>query len=218
MCVSLNACVFALFICILYVCVHLDYTGACVYLNVHTNYSASGIFSGSLESHVVMVCQSACREHTHPYPLCLCNCSCLCGLYVLRIAICVVHTGLSQPTRMAAWRLSIFQPYVTRPLGAFGSSQWPRCTVVCTSHQVFMPTIDMWLYLSPWPRPYCVPVTLSVTKRLLGTNPSCHNHQWIIATSLSPFMTHAHICYQLHRQQTGPYTHSLPPAQWITSN
>lgn len=90
--------------------------------------------------------------------------------------------------------------------------------LLCTSHQVFMPAVAMWPYLSPWPSPYCVPVPLTVTKRLLGANPSCHSHQWIIATNLSPFMTHAHIRYQLHTQQTAPYTHSLPPAQWITSN
>lgn len=70
-----------------------------------------------------------------------------------------------------------------------------------------MPAIAMWRYKSPWSRPHCVPLALSVTKWLVGANPSCHCWQWIIDTSLSPFMTRAHINYQLQTQQTALYTH-----------
>lgn len=82
-----------------------------------------------------------------------------------------------------------------------------------TSHQLLMPTVAMWSYLSLWSCPRCLPVALSVTKRLLGTNPSCHSRQWIIAPNLSAFMTRVHIDYQLQTQQTTLYTRSVPAAQ-----
>lgn len=119
-----------------------------------------------------------------------------------------------------AWWSSIFQPlYHMASQSPWQQPLTSRHIVICsTSHQSLMPVVAMWPYLSLWPCPCCLPVSLSVTRRLLGTNPSCHCRQWIMASNLSPFMTHASIDYQLHTQQTTPYTHSVPAAQWITAN
>lgn len=120
-----------------------------------------------------------------------------------------------------AWWSSIFRPSVSvwasrsvwhQPITSSHIVLWS------TSHHLLMPTVAMWSYLSLWSCPRCLPVALSVSKRLLGTNPSCHSRQWIMAPNLSAFMTRVHIDYQLHTQQTTLYTRSVPAAQWITSN
>lgn len=152
-----------------------------------------------------------CRKYT---PQCLFVFTRLCVLFVFCFTICVLHIGYSHRACATPDGHPSYGPL------SQGISECLAPTIISshivpwsTSHQSLMPAVAMWPYLSLWSCPRCLPVPLSVSKRLLGTNPSCHSRQWIIAPNLSAFMTRAHIDYQLHPQQISLCTRRVPAAQ-----
>lgn len=101
--------------------------------------SFSGVFSGSQPCGVV-VCLSSHGENIRPHHLCLGNCACLPDtclyvLYVLWIAIRVVHTGYSLPAHAMPDghpSFSLMSWGLLKSL-ALATNQQPHCTVYISS-------------------------------------------------------------------------------------
>lgn len=184
-----------------------------VYLNVPTTF-----FIFCRLPCVVMVCLSLRRENIHSLTIYVCVTPHVCLIHVCVHGMCYVlpyvWSILVIPYQPVQCPTAIHLPAICheaswspwhQPLTSSHIVLWH------TSHHVFMPAVAMWPYPSPWPRPHCVPEALSVTKRLLGANPSCHSRQWIIATRLSPFMSYR--LPAIHGRPPFTHTHSLPSAQ-----
>lgn len=172
----------------------------------------------TLQSCVVMLCLSARRQNIHSLVDCVCVSGHVCLIHVCVHCVCYVVPYV--------WSILVIPNQLVRlpdchPSSSLMSWGLLEPLALATSHTLVY--ISSCLHARSSHVAMDIPMVLIVftelffTKRLLGANPSCHCCQWI-ATNLSHFMTHAHISHQLHTRQTAPYTHSLRPAQWITSN